>query len=169
MLPVVALFKYDIQQHIHCMFLFVWQSNVNILFSWCRWGLHHMGAMPLNRAKCLYCTNNRHLTTSLTVINSTTTFLTLVYHLNRVQLYDRVWICVLLLCCQWAWFPFLSTHMRRGPLHCVVWDSKAVTTLSHASLVEASDSSFTHYTASPKNAPVTTLSKQSRIDQIDEM
>lgn len=69
----------------------------------------------------LNVTHNRHLTTSLTVFNTTTTFLTLVSHLNRVQLYDIVWICVLLLCCQWAWFPFLSTHMRRGPLRRVVW------------------------------------------------
>ena len=100
---------------LYVFFVFFDNHIVNILCSWRRWRLHHRGAMPLNQAKCPCYTHNHHLTTSLTVFN-TTTLLTLVSHLNRVQLCDIVWIGMLLLCCLWAWFPFLSTAHEKGPI-----------------------------------------------------
>lgn len=90
-------------------FLFVWQSDVNVLCSWRRWRLHY---------KTVLANIQNHLTTSR-VLCTPTTFLTLDSHLNRVELYDIVWICMLILCCvlQWAWFPYLSPAHQKGPLH----------------------------------------------------
>lgn len=56
-------------------------------------GLHH------NVANCPCKVQNHYLPTRLTVFDATTIFLTSVSHLNKVKLYDIVWICMLILCC----------------------------------------------------------------------